>query len=329
MTNDGLGIVGFWDDLLNLAVNPREVQFGDEAKNLPPSLAGGLEGGLPEPTLEDIEFSKQEIGKYGFQPKIRIPCIPATSPADPRLIRTSLSLEQTQSIIRKSKEWKCSPTHFATAALILAAKRLSAGDATFYGTSIQFNLRRWLRPEVRRFNIHNYLATWYFLTEPGDFCTTVQQAKGFFTSTANNRDRIRALAPTLDYLTSLIKTTTSAPIPVRSAGEPMLNSYGLLDNTVKQSYGGETEQGRKVEVKDFWIATENLNPNVSCFFYTWGGLMRLDFCYNDAYYKRDAIEEFHKAIVDTLLEGLDLKPSDVNSSGHGGEGGCTEQNPTG
>jgi hypothetical protein len=51
---------------------------------------------------------------------------------------------------------------------------------------------------------------------------------------------------------------TSAPVPVRYEGESMLNSYGLLDNLVKQCYNGVGERGRKVEVKDLWIATENL-----------------------------------------------------------------------
>lgn len=253
---DGIGSFIFFNNLLQILASPREVSFGDEAKNLSPCFA--VAAHLPEANLNQIDKMNSIVKKWVSS----FPSLGLAStnldhlPGPCEFQRLQFSVEDTAKVIAAAKDQAFTPTHVVHAALILAAKQHGDHfDDSTYSSFALFNLRgRCEAPfDSNKHPMATYHTGWPLTVSPTSLSGTAQQLKKVYTGFLADEDSIPMLTEYLRVLETVISTPPPAP-----STEPVVSSLGLVDTRLDDVYG-------KIKLKDFWLASEMVTPTVETF----------------------------------------------------------------
>ena len=312
---DYIGGLSLLHNLLTACIEPRQIQFGDERKNLSPSRDKAAKFSSPDSmespaTIEERGRAATDLlMPLGNFPSIGLPTQNLHQPPSDTL-RSEMTLEAntTSAIVSASKKRGLTVTAAVHAALIIATQQVAPAppsSSSVYTTWGVFNIRPQLQapyndstlyptgPQVLSLPVKLHTSTYTHLAA---------QLKEFYKqpmpSPAGSRIREDVVAP---YTNLLLDLANNAPVDLPAPTEPMLNSIGVVDGYLKRNYGD------MIEVKDFWIAPETMTPQLQCYLWTWQGKMTLSAFYNETFYEGEFVQGFLKRVLDVLYRELGVQ----------------------
>ena len=312
---DYIGGLSLLHNLLVACIEPRHTQFGDEQKNLSPSRDKAAQSGSPD-TLESPAII-EERAKAIMDLLTPLANLPSTglltrNPRQPpgRTLRSEMTLEAstTSAIISASKKRGLTVTAAVHAALVVATQQLAPtrpSAFSIYTTWGVFNIRPQLQAPYN--NPILYPAGPQVISFPVALHTSIYthlavQLQDFYKhpmpSPAGNRVREDIVVPYNNRLTDL---ASKPPVDLPPSTEPMLQSIGVVDGYLQRNYGD------MFELKDFWIAPEEMTPRIQCYLWTWHGKMTLSAFYNETFYEGEFVQDFLKRSLDVLYGELEIQ----------------------
>ncbi|KAF2490276.1 hypothetical protein BU16DRAFT_148184 [Lophium mytilinum] len=87
---------------------------------------------------------------------------------------------------------------------------------------------------------------------------------------------------------------------------PGFSSLGRVEEYVREEYGVEGG-GEKVEVEEWWLATEMLTREIGVHLWTWRGRLRLMGSFNESFYEKGFVAEVLEQVKGELLKGLGIE----------------------
>ena len=312
---DYIGGLSLLHNLLTACIEPRHIQFGDERKNLSPSIDKAAKVSSPD-TMESpsvVEEKGKAITDL-LMPLSNLPSIglPTQNPHQPpgNTVRSEMTLEAsaTSAIISASKKRGLTVTAAVHAALIVATQQIATAPpslSSVYTTWGVFNIRPQLQAPYN--DPTCYPASPRVVSLPvtlhtSTYAKIAAQLKEFYKqpmpSPAGSRIRDDVVVP---YTNLLVDLASKTPVDLSAPTEPMLNSIGIVDGYLKRNYGN------KIKVKDFWIAPETMTPQLQCYLWTWQGKMTLSALYNETFYEKEFVQGFLKRVLDVLYGELEVQ----------------------
>ena len=307
---DGIGILQLLDRFFSLVVEGHDVKFGDEGKNLSPSLEE-VAGCPSQPTSEIEGFVSKLVSEtWAHMPSVGLPFKGdvSTLPEGTRHQSITFSESASHAIVTGCKAKGVSVTAafiaaFATASYALANPSTAGQD---YTPIIPTNLRQYL-PEPFSSSVHAVSA---FLTgigptvPPGESWNEYAQSlnkqlKGFYSESFSHSLR--------EYAREYQKVFLAPPPedePLRS--DISLSSLGIIDTYFQKEHTGST--GTKVSVDSVHVNLEMGSRQMTAYVWTFSGCLNLSMNYNEAYHDAPFVQEVLlkvKGILSTEL-GSDL-----------------------
>jgi hypothetical protein len=293
--SDGIGMVYLMNNLFELLSSPRVVKFGDEAKNLSPSLM--VAATIPKANDKQVAKVVKELETFVTAiPSIRLP-VTNTSGLPGKRLRTTLkfSTEETTAIILAAKARGLTVTHAFHAAIILATKSLgNSGEK--YANFWLINCRdRCTAP----FNSNKHPMGAYhwggpIVISPTNFANTAIDVKTKYEDTRADKD----LLPMFSTMCEAVIAGLSQPPPAPPSA-PILSSIGIIDSKLAAKY-------ELISVNDFWLGDDMLSQEIETFLWSWQGMIELSGCYNETYYESVSAQEYLTAVKEILFDGLGI-----------------------
>lgn len=284
-------------EILSLSASARSVQFRDEGKNLSPSFF--VAANIPKASDAQIAKSRNEVTTFATKlPSIGL-LVTNTSALPGKTLRATLafSREEWAAIVTAAKARDFTVTHVFHAAFILATKRRGSGTQP-YASFLAIDCRpRCTVP----FNSNRHAMAAYhwggpIAIAPTDFAGTAAEVGRKYREARADEDPLPGSATLLEMLTPAMSQEPPAGPPASSAAS-FLSSIGVLDSKLHAKYGAIT-------MKDFWLADDNLKPEMEAFLWSWKGMIELSACYNEIFYGHGVVEKLLAVTKEILFDGL-------------------------
>ena len=306
---DGFGALNLLNNFFSaLSAYPQEdVRFGDEGKNLAPSLVEAAK--LDTCSTEGNQKAAAEIIESFLRglPSIGLESEHNKVPGGTRRSELKLSAATTFGIINACKARQISVTTALHAALVIATQRLastasSARPYTSWGT---FSLRRYLASPYNNSAAYP-TAVWQcglpLSLKPSTFSDYVSQLGPFYKQlqTPSTREILYGLlTPYLDQVTGLFSQPPPPDMPGPS--EPFLDSLGIVDQHLSPRHGDT------VEITDFSLVGEMLISQLLVYVWTWQKKMSFSVNYNESFFQAKFVASFLEQFRDVLLSELGVQ----------------------
>ena len=304
---DGIGTMHLFNDLFDILANPREVHFGDEAKNL---LIGVDEANnVPTQVSAQMDQIATELLMRFVEnsPSIGLPTKVADVPLGSERCEIRIDEPLTLALVSRCRVLGITVTVAVHAAVISALRQYSnhenASEKRKYSNLTPVDLRRRSpSPYNGRGNaVSNFHTPIPVIVTPSTFLDHTAQLQKQYT------EGIIITGPKslFNFLDCYVRKACDAfmrPPPPEAIppSEPALSSLGIIDHFLDKKHGD------RIEILDYWIGLEMISRQIECYVWTWKGTMRLSGCYNEAYYDRVFVEKFLYTIKDILIEGLGI-----------------------
>ena len=305
---DGPGSFCLLNNLFEAIAAPRQIDFGDETKNLSPGLEEAL--GLPMSSIAEHQQAATEmIMKHvGSLPSIGLPPdLPSQIPGATHRLELKLSPKLTKALVTACRARDITVTVATHAALVAATHRLAADEAqernyTSFGA---IGLRPYLNQEYTDAKTHPINIYLYGLPvsfKPTSFSADSTHLSHFYKQLSQPPSRAEKL-PLLPSFTHICATMAAQPPPpeMPQATEPVLSSNGVVDKYLKREYGNG-DGG--VVLERFWLASEVITKQPVVYVLTWREELSLSVCYNEAFYARGKMDELLRLTREVLVGEL-------------------------
>ena len=304
---DGIGALQLLNNFFKALGKPRQIKFGDEGRNLSPSL-DEIANFPASTTDEKDEAAIRLLKKYTSNtPSIGLPTeLSNQVPGATRRIELTFTPPITSAIISACKARTLSVATALHSALIVATKQLAysetlARNYTSWGT---FDLRPYLRSPYSKPHTHPvsvYVIGLPISLAPSDFSENTSQLRPFYKQLSSQS----ANTPLPSFFRSYAKKVTelfSHPPPpdTQAPTEPGLESLGVVDCYV------DREHGDGVEIERFWVGVEMLTRQICLYVWTWQDCMTLSVCYNERFYTADFVSGFLARVKGILFVELSV-----------------------
>ena len=313
---DFIGGLSLLHNLLTACVEPRQVHFGDEGKNLSPSRDEAAKF-TPSDVVHSPEMAEERekavtdllMQIVGNLPSLGLP-VQNSRQLPNGTLRSEVKLEAstTSAIISACKTRGLTVTTALHAALLVATQQVapaSLSSSTYTSLGL-FNIRPLLSApynDSTRYPAVPQIIGIPLSLQPSNYADLVAQLKPFYGQkippSPGSRMREDVIIPTHERFEHLAGQPPPADLPAPS--EPILSSMGIVDRYLKRDYGDI------IEVKDFWIGLEMDTTQLVCYLWTWQGKMTLSAVYNQTFYERHFIQGFLKRVLDILFAELEIQ----------------------
>lgn len=335
----------FWGELLSLVVSPRDVHFGDEWKNLP-LARDDLIGMARYAGIDGYAKAQALVGKaLHADPGKTMVALPTlntkTSPdgqaaptgADRNgLLRYSMSVAQTEAMVKACKQAGISVTSAYYTALSLCCRKIQAehGSAGDIALSFHnFDARSWFPEDVDidsltiGTDLHGVLP-FSLDVGSGSFGDSVGATDDSFKGL---RDMFAKDSLGLDAINQLFKAFFLPGMPISTF--PNFSSLGVAERFLRSSFtSGDPARGRSVTIEDTYTINHSMLEGMSCVsIWTWRERFQIAVTFNEAYHTEDMFLRLMKDSCDTMLAGLGISldhemtnvagPSDGAATGNG------------
>ena len=297
------------NNLLEALASGRQVTFGEEHKNLSPSLEkAGRTAERQTPANEMAAKALFEKYVAGL-PSAGLPTLYAPpDPAATRWCEAQFSTDETKAIVTACKAKGMRPTIPFHAALTMATHELAPHPENAYTALFDLDLR----PSLDKpYGTTAHPIGVYTSSLP----VSVLAGGNFATNTATlKRAYALSLRPKLNshlgglngwFTRATELLTTRPPNSISEPTEPTLNSLGDVDKVIKPTYGN----GR-IEVSSFWLGVNVLSKQLMFYTWTFRGKLELSVCYNESFYDAAFIDEFMDQVKGVLIGELGLSTCD-------------------
>jgi hypothetical protein len=297
---DGHGALHLFNNILKAVLKPPVINFGDEMRNLSPSLRIAAKSPPVTPAhinalLDSFRASGAVRGSAGLV---------AASPMGSGKFRrtfTTLPIEDTLSIVKTTRSLGFTVTHATHAALIIATDILGEGNK-IYAISMAQNLRPGLYPPFNNAGDHPAACYFYpnpFIVDgPMDFNSVTTQIKSAYKERTSDSAVTKAIAfgESLSDILPTMATKTAIPCSI-----PTLSSMGIIDGI----FSAETPD---LTISSPWLTTDDVSPDISGHMWTWHGQMTISLGYNEACFSREAMRKLLQVTIGVLATNLHLEP---------------------
>jgi hypothetical protein len=328
---DGVGTLMLLNNLVaNIVIaltSPKtEVIFGNEAKNLSPSLT--VAAASSPPSQEMIEKYQQtcevnETAKAGD-----IITLPLTlekqgkKPDNSQYLPLYFTVEKTKLLLQACKQRGVTPTQIIHASIAVALFNLQANcekarNARYISSAIM-NLRPWCREP---YNTSAHAAGVYHaipakllvvdLVSPSNlntapenlkldiYCSALEQVRAYYTFSSVNKEYLSMLPLVLAAKMAEPYNVTTCEFPSPNPKPSVtLSSMGVFDKVIKPSY-------ELLEVDGPWIMGAEYSTGIGLFLGTWKGRMRLGAGYNSAFHTEEEVGKFLNDVKDIAFESIE------------------------
>ena len=313
---DLVGALSLLQNLFIAIAEPRQVQFGDEGKNLSPGRDEAANYNsfynvkLPKLVKErEISAADLVMQLIGNLPSIGLPAQNLQgTPGGTRRSELVLETGTTSAIVSACKKRGLTVTTALHAALIVALQQVAAAphsSSSKYTSWGIFNVRPWLNipsndPAIHPAAVH--IVGLPLTLHPSTYASLALRLKQYYKQRLPPSADSHIAGSDLVSYTNQMADIVGQPPPVDQPvpSEPMLSSMGVVDSYLKPKFGG-------IQVKDFWVGVETITPQVTCHLWTWQGKMTLSAYYNDTFYDDGFMQEFLKRVIDILKMELESR----------------------
>ena len=310
---DALGALSLLQNLFDAVAEPRQVQFGDEGRNLSPSRDKAANystlDDLGSPAL--VKEREKAAADLVMQFVSNIPSIGLPTqnlnqtPGGTHRVEVVLEPAPTSVIVSASKRRGLTVTTAQHAALIVALQQVtpippsSSSKYTSWGI---FNIRPLLKAPFNDPTIHPvavHIVGLPLALHTSTYANLALQLKQFYKQplppAADSHIREDVL---VSYTNQMADIAGQPPPPdILAPSEPVLSSIGVVDDYLKSKYG-------EIEVKDFWVGVETTTPQIVCYLWTWQGKMVFSAFYNEAFYDKSFVQAFLERAMNILFTEL-------------------------
>lgn len=307
---DGYGATLLLSQLLQHVVElpTSTITFGSEPTRLYPSHFVLLKA--PEnPPESSQKITDQSIFDYVTHlPSIQIPSVTGATPKlVPATHRQEITLnqQQTADLIASAKARGVSLTVVAHAAMIRATKAMNPDitldESAKYACICPVSIRDLLPTP---YDGPAYAASVAMTGVPIGFMSTtfnkdIDRLQDLYRNELKHPGRIEGLRAFQNKMTESLKQPPVVDIPTPT--HPTLNSLGLIERYLKQSYQGKDGE---VKVDKFWVGTGVVDHTVWVYIWTWKEQLTISATYNTGMYDDHTIEDFLRQFLEVLTQKL-------------------------
>jgi hypothetical protein len=305
---DGIGGLHFLDRFLTALASPRNVSFGDEARNLAPGLDTVLS--LSETvSTENDAASNETLMDFGMHlPSISIP--PSFQDPVPSTIthrqELQFSVPTSTALVRACKARDLGITTAIHASVIAAAQQLAAPNspATNYASWCAFSLRP-LCPAP--WDSHAYAVAGAhtgmpLAMKPAGFEKDAAALQTFYKTALADTETVKGLRAFHNKLTHMLQ---NPPPGLPPPADPALNSLGVVDRFLKGDYGDG-----KVRVGGFWLGNAVIGFQLWTHLWRWQGRVTLSVLHNVGVYDDRTVRGFVGKIREIVLAELGVEETE-------------------
>ena len=313
---DFVGALSLVQNFFSAIAEPREVQFGDEGRNLSPSRDKAANYSILDDSRSPALVKEREKAAADLVmqllsnlPSIGLPMQNSNqTPGSTHRSEVVLGPGPTSIIVSTSKKRGLTVTTALHAALVVALQQVtpvppsSSSKYTSWGV---FNVRPLLKAPFNDPSIHPVAAHIVGLPlalHTSTYANLALQLKQFYKQhlppSADSHIRDDVLVSFTSQMADI--AGQSSPVDVPAPSEPVLSSIGVVDGYLKSKYG-------EIEVKDFWLGVETTTPQIVCYLWTWQGKMTLSACYNETFYDEPFVLGFLERVIKILFTELAIQ----------------------
>lgn len=315
--SDARGAWHFWELLLDLAVEPEDVSFGEEGINLP--LARDDLLGLPSyPTLPSFIKAHKIVAESLKEDVVLLPALKKVPDLNELAtsglcsdrygqVRMALSEKQTAAMVAACQKRGVSVTAAFYAALALASQALQAEHSSWGRYSLSFHhfdARPWYKQTTDpRGNLgfdHHAIIPFALDLQEKTYGELVTNADSFFKTT---REDFTRDASGLDAINYLLASVMSPRTPLPSA--PFFSSYGVAEKYMKTFYG--QKEGPWLEVEDLYNAVPMSDLVTGVFIWTFRGRFNVFAGFHELYHTAAMFEALMQDTCERMLHGLEIE----------------------
>ncbi|KAL4962418.1 uncharacterized protein BDV14DRAFT_191539 [Aspergillus stella-maris] len=309
---DGRGLYMVLHDLLSELESPTplpETLDGSEAHNLIPTLDVVID--MPS-TYEPAWVQKADDLFNTFitgQPSIGLPIAPGKATTNPRnshRAQLSLSTQQAASLRQACRDKGLSLSAAIHASAVAATVALNpTSPAEKYTSWAIFDIRKYC-PAPYNGAIHGpslrMIGLPVSVEARSPWLDLVNHMQPIYKQdwSPDDSDMIYTRVPFVEKAVAAMNaqaeaaSATQAPMP---PSEPYIINLGIVDEYIKQQYGG-------VRVRDVKLGVQELSQQLLVHCWSWMGGLVVSASYNEAYYERVDVEGFLEELKESLGENL-------------------------
>lgn len=284
---DGIGAIQFLDSIVDALRNPpAQVQFGDEHKNLPESLATILDCGPP--TASDT--AKAHELTQGFSRGMSLLSLgPRDKTGSCCAVQTEqhvFSVDETATVCARAREAGLTVTHLCHSAMIQIVHSFTDLEALDYTSFFYINLRGHLAAQNKSPGSPVSLR---LTALPGSL--SMKQGQGFW-ELAHDLKKMYMLGKSLEHAVlhrPIYELIAKAPAPPSNSANVSLSSIGVVERHVGRG------------LADFWIGSSSPSAEVAVYVWTFQRRLTFSVWFNAAYHHRSEARDFLQLIRLHLL----------------------------
>ena len=317
---DGIGSLQLLDSFFSALANPREVNFGDEAQNLSPSLFTVTRvrednHSLDENTLQTDRFVATLLSEApDDRPSIGLPTnVLNNLPRETRRRGLILTPLTTAKIGHACESRNISLQAAIHAAIALSTYQLSLMTSTKPLDPPTKKYVSWCDIDLRHLCDDPHSKSAHAVTAYSASIPVALDPSEPLLSNASQLHNIYSLGwaaphsrllPMLDaYLKKLTATIRGLPEAQSLPTQPIFHSLGCVDGHIKRFHQGELE----VKVEDFWLGVATRTKQPTIHFWVYEGRINLSVSYNTSYYTAATMDNFLKEVVYSMCTALNLQ----------------------
>lgn len=331
---DGIGTLHLLNSLVSHAADAYQQsteyqlpKFGEEWENLSPPLR--VAESIPRVlSAEDKQTLDQIVGYNStLRDGVEIATMPFrrghTVPQRHQRVALTLSVEQTERLLRGCKKWGFSVTHVYHAAIAMVLRDLQAKQTNRRTTRyISYSLIN-ERPSCKEpYSTPKHAASVYHsvsghslaidlavpaISEGGpkeqaaetirnEFWTTAQQVKEFYNKVRNDKQHINLVPSYWARSTPAFQPSPNPPVPAPNPTPSVsISSMGVIDNIFANQHG-------PFEIDDPWVTGEELGTGLGVFLGTFKQRLNISAAYNDAWHDKEEATQFIEQCNQLVLQ---------------------------
>lgn len=300
---DGRGMIQLLNNLVRLVVNPRAVTFGDEAKNLSPSLR--IAAGVPNPSPEKVRETMQTLDAFFSRPPSHRlkPLDSFNRPGVPIWKIMAFSLKDTEEIVKGAKCNGVTVTHVICASVALATKAIGGDDGP-WPNLVPFSLRPYLLSPYDNADLYP-VSCWVLqipvVAELTDLISTAKQIKAGYTPVPGKELAIQAAS--FDHFYEKI---VPGQFDLATMMTPNISSLGVLDSMFTAA------SIPTIKVSNLQLGIDMVGEGfIGCHAWTFQGRLHISASYHSLRYSEDMVREYLHGVATALGGGLgvELQPT--------------------
>lgn len=305
---DGHGSINLLNNFFKAVGRPRAVEFGDEGKNLSPSMDEAASFTTAAVGGNESQFNQRATDLMSTyinnMPSISLPHkSQAIMPLGTRRVEHQFDAKTTSKIISACKKIDLSVTMAFHAAMIQVTQQLAPKEssANKYTSLITFSLRPGMPSpfnDSAAYATSVYIIGLPLVVAPSTFQQNLVQLRPFYKRPlppSPESDLAPIVVPYSRGMTELVRRPPQTDVPPST--EPSLSSLGVVDRYLGSGHGD-------VEVVRFAVGVEMQTRQIACHLWTWRGRMVLSACYNEAFYEEQFVRDFLARIEGVLFVEL-------------------------